>query len=86
MKSRFSIVADKIISKCIHNLTASNYNFVLDTLQYWKMNLIDKDLAIVFLFDTISEDDEDLAKQVLEFLSIIIDNEKFNCENQVFNR
>lgn len=59
---------------------------MLDTLQYWKMNLIDKDLAIVFLFDTISEDDEDLAKQVLEFLSIIIDNEKLNCENQVFNR
>lgn len=59
---------------------------MLDTLQYWKMNLIDKDLAIVFLFDTISEDDEDLAKQVLEFLSIIIDNEEFNCENQVFNR
>ena len=74
MDSRFPMIADKIISRCIRNLTPLNYSTMLDTLESWKMNLIDKDLAIVFIVDTISEDDEDLAKHVLEFLSIITEN------------
>lgn len=71
MDLRFLIIADKIILRCIRSLTALNYNMLLDTLESWKMNLIDKDLAIVFIVDTISEDDEDLAKHVLDFLSIV---------------